>query len=50
MYQKIGWHPTVREVWASSLVARGVVTSDQADAIYQARAADMQAAYEALRP
>ena len=50
MYQKIAWHPTVREIWASSLVARGVVSNDKAEAIFQARSAEMQAAYDALRP
>ncbi len=50
MYQKIAWHPTVREIWASSLVARGVVSNDKAEAIFQARSAEMQAAYDSLRP
>ncbi len=50
MYQKIGWHPTVREVWATTLVERGVLTAEKADAIFEARAAEMQAAYDALRP
>jgi 2-oxoglutarate dehydrogenase E1 component len=50
MYQKIGSHPTVREIWATSLVDRGIITADKADAIFQARSAEMQAAYEALRP
>jgi 2-oxoglutarate dehydrogenase E1 component len=50
MYQKIGWHPTVREVWATTLVGRGVITAEKADAIFEARAAEMQAAYDALRP
>jgi 2-oxoglutarate dehydrogenase E1 component len=50
MYQKIAGHPTVRQIWASSLVERGVVSGDKAEAIFQARSAEMQAAYEALRP
>ena len=50
MYQKIASHPTVARVWARTLVARGVVTSDKADAIYQARSADMQAASRRSRP
>jgi len=49
-YQKIGWHPTAREIWASRLVERGVVSGEKAEGIYQARASEMQAAYEALRP
>lgn len=50
MYQKIGWHPTVREVWATTLVERGVLTAEKAEAIFEARAAEMQAAYDALQP
>jgi 2-oxoglutarate dehydrogenase E1 component len=50
MYQKIGWHPTVREVWATTLVERGILTSEKAEAIFEARAAEMQAAYDGLRP
>jgi 2-oxoglutarate dehydrogenase E1 component len=50
MYQKIGWHPTVREVWATTLVERGVLTAKKAEAIFEARAEEMQAAYDALQP
>jgi 2-oxoglutarate dehydrogenase E1 component len=50
MYQKIGWHPTVREIWSTTLVERGVLTPEKADAIFEARTAEMQAAYDALRP
>ena len=50
MYQKIAGHPTVRQIWSSRLVERGVLSGDKADAIFQARSAEMQAAYEALRP
>ena len=31
MYEKIGSHPTVREIWANRLIAAGVVTQDDAD-------------------
>jgi 2-oxoglutarate dehydrogenase E1 component len=50
MYQAIATQPTVREVWARTLVARGVVTAEEAERTYQTRAAEMQAAYEGLRP
>jgi len=50
MYQTIAKHPTVREIWARTLVSRGVVTEDHAERLYQSRAAEMQSAYEALRP
>ena len=50
MYQAIAEQPTVREIWARTLVARGVVMADRAEEIYKARSAEMQAAYEALRP
>jgi 2-oxoglutarate dehydrogenase E1 component len=50
MYQKIAAHPTAREVWATRLAERGVVTPETAAGMYNARMAEMQAAYEALRP
>ncbi len=50
MYQKIGWHPTVREVWAATLVERGVIDGETAEAIFLARTEEMQAAYDALQP
>ena len=41
MYQKIGGHPTVREVWASTLVARGVDHAPtRPTRSYQARSAE----------
>jgi 2-oxoglutarate dehydrogenase E1 component len=36
LYKKIGDHPTVRKVWAAKLVADGVITEDEAEAIWQA--------------
>jgi 2-oxoglutarate dehydrogenase E1 component len=50
MYQTITNHPTVREIWARTLVSRGVVTADHAEQLSRSRAAEMQSAYEALRP
>jgi 2-oxoglutarate dehydrogenase E1 component len=50
MYQLIADHPTVRDVWAKTLVSRGVIAAEKAQQMYQARLGEMQAAYEALRP
>jgi 2-oxoglutarate dehydrogenase E1 component len=50
MYQTVASHPTVRAVWARTLVDRGVVSELHADRLYQSRVAEMQTAYEALRP
>jgi 2-oxoglutarate dehydrogenase E1 component len=50
MYQKITEHPTVREIWARTLVSRGIVTAEQAEQIAASHSADMQRAYDALRP
>jgi 2-oxoglutarate dehydrogenase E1 component len=50
MYQKITEHPTVREIWARTLVSRGVMQPDAADALVKAHTDGMQAAYEGLRP
>jgi 2-oxoglutarate dehydrogenase E1 component len=36
LYEKIGAHPTVRRIWADRLVADGVLTREEADAIYDA--------------
>jgi 2-oxoglutarate dehydrogenase E1 component len=50
MYQRIAEHPTVREIWAKTLVSRGAIADEPAQELYQARLGEMQAAYEALRP
>ena len=50
MYQRIAEHPTVREIWAKTLVSRGAIADDAAQAMYTSRLGEMQAAYEALRP
>jgi 2-oxoglutarate dehydrogenase E1 component len=50
MYQRIAEHPTVRELWARTLISRGSIQPDPAEDLYRARTAEMQAAYEALRP
>jgi 2-oxoglutarate dehydrogenase E1 component len=50
MYQKIAAHPTVREIWATRLAERAVVKPEKAGELFDGRLAEMQAAYEALRP
>ena len=50
MYQRIAEHPTVREIWARTLIERGVIPAEKAETIWRARVEEMQAALDALRP
>ncbi len=50
MYQKIGSHPTVREIWATTLVARGAITQEAADAMPAGYLAALQQTMDALQP
>ena len=50
MYQRISDHPTVREIWAKTLVERGAIDAEQAEAVFRARVAEMQASLDGLRP
>jgi 2-oxoglutarate dehydrogenase E1 component len=50
MYQRIAAHPTVREIWAKTLVERGVVTGDAVRELVRTRTGVLQAALDALRP
>jgi 2-oxoglutarate dehydrogenase E1 component len=50
MYQKIGAHPTVREIWAHTLVGRRAISQQAADEMSQKRLAALQFAMEALEP
>jgi len=50
MYQKIGSHPTVRELWARTLVERGETTDADADALNKRHFAVLQSALDALKP
>ena len=40
MYQKIAAHPTVREIWANTLVERGVITPDVPEELVRRHMAD----------
>jgi 2-oxoglutarate dehydrogenase E1 component len=50
MYQKIGSHPTVREIWASKLEERGIIERDMAEGLLRKRMEELQAALDALKP
>jgi len=50
MYQRIAEQPTVREIWAQTLVSRGLITAQDADEIAAKHTGEMQRAYDALRP
>ncbi len=50
MYQKIAAHPTVREIFANALVARGLVTETQAAAMTTKYMTELQGALDALKP
>jgi 2-oxoglutarate dehydrogenase E1 component len=50
MYQKIGAHPTVRQLWAKTLESRGVLEAGRADAMMTSRLDQLQQRLEALDP
>lgn len=50
MYARIDAHPTVREIWAGKLVARGLIDQERPDAMVRARQAELRRALESLRP
>jgi 2-oxoglutarate dehydrogenase E1 component len=50
MYQKIGWHPTVREIWAGTLVERGVVPPEAPDALNKKYMDQLQEVLDRLQP
>jgi 2-oxoglutarate dehydrogenase E1 component len=50
MYKKIAAHPTVREIFARKLVARGLVTDEQAAAMTRKYVDELQAALDGLQP
>ena len=49
MYEIIKSHPTVRELFASKLVAQGVLTTDQATALQEAASARMAEAHKNVK-
>jgi 2-oxoglutarate dehydrogenase E1 component len=50
MYQKIASHPTVREIWAAALVARGLITAAGADAMNRKYLDQLQRVLDKLQP
>ena len=48
MYQAIDGHPTVRQLWASDLEAKGIIEEDQAEAMLQDRLRELQEVNEKL--
>ena len=50
MYQKIGSHPTVRELWAKTLVERGVTTEAQVEDVNKKHVGVLQGALDTLQP
>ncbi|HSM70496.1 MAG TPA: 2-oxoglutarate dehydrogenase E1 component, partial [Anaerolineales bacterium] len=48
MYKRIDGHPSVRQLWASDLEARGVIDAGQAEALLQDRLQELQAVNEKL--
>ncbi|HVD93120.1 MAG TPA: 2-oxoglutarate dehydrogenase E1 component [Vicinamibacterales bacterium] len=50
MYQKIGSHPTVREIWARTLVDRGVIDVSVPDALSKKHMDALQSALARLQP
>jgi 2-oxoglutarate dehydrogenase E1 component len=49
MYQRISEHPTVREIWAHTLVQRSVVEPSAPETMVRQRTTELQAALDALR-
>ena len=50
MYQKIGEHPTVREIWARSLVERGVIEASVPASLNKRYMDDLQRVLDQLQP
>jgi 2-oxoglutarate dehydrogenase E1 component len=50
MYKQIASHPTVRELWAQTLIKRGTIDADTAERTTARFMAELQAAMETLRP
>jgi 2-oxoglutarate dehydrogenase E1 component len=50
MYQKITSHPTVREIWAATLVERGVIRAEAAEELVSGYMAALQQTMERLEP
>ena len=49
MYKVIASHPTVRELWSRTLIARGLVTAEQSAALVQKYTSALQQALESVQ-
>lgn len=50
MYEKIDEHPTVREIWAGKLIARGEIEADWPEKLIEERMDELQKVLEDLEP
>jgi 2-oxoglutarate dehydrogenase E1 component len=50
MYKKVASHPTVREIFAATLVKQGTLTEDAVDAMVKKRFATLEKALASLKP
>ena len=50
MYQRIASHPTVREIWARTLVERKALTEEKVEALSRQHNQELQAALDGLQP
>src|SRR5688500_9464855 len=50
MYQKITSHPTVRQVWANTLVQRGVIEAEAAEELNRTAMQELQNTMDAMKP
>jgi 2-oxoglutarate dehydrogenase E1 component len=50
MYEKIAAHPTVRQIWAGTLVQRGAITAEAAEELGRTHMAQLQQTLDALQP
>jgi 2-oxoglutarate dehydrogenase E1 component len=50
MYRRVAEHPTVREVWAKTLVERRVIEPEKPETFVQHYTAELQAVMDALKP
>jgi 2-oxoglutarate dehydrogenase E1 component len=50
MYERIGSHPTVREIWAHTLIERGETTEEQVESLVRKHTTELQAALDGLKP
>ncbi len=50
MYQTIDQHPTVRKLWADTLIARGIISQQDAEALVSEKMQALQDIFESLDP